>query len=184
VDQRWLNPVSTKAHYALISELVRATGLLIPKENAMLHLVKTGVWPTMPAHRFTILLAKLFPQRNSKQERRRFDAAVRRSLQRCTGEHWRYTEALFDEHFLCTCAAPLLDSIFEQQRWPTPQELALAWRGQFDAGTSCRLPPLHGAVATATAFLRTLRQEWQETERTHRHFSTSVDGSPRLIGQR
>jgi hypothetical protein len=151
----------------------------------MLHLVKTGVGPMRPAQRLMALLSGLFPQRIELQRRRRFEAAVRRSIQRCAGEHWRYTESLFDEYFLRTHAAPLIQPIFEQQRWPTPQELALAWHAQFgDAPSTCTLPNLRGAVAVAAAFLAALRHEWPEHERAHTQSSPAGYGSPQMIEQR
>ena len=125
----------------------------------MLNLVKTNVSPLKPVQGLVSLIAGLWSRQPAAN--RRFNAAVRAAFRGIASEHWRNTESLFDEYFLATHAQPLLQAIPTEQRWPTPEELALIWYSQFgDSGQTGALTKRVGAIRTAKAFLTALRSEW------------------------
>ena len=84
-------------------------------------------------------------------------AAQAQAFARFAAEHPRWAESLFDEHFLCHAAAPLMARALDPANRPTVFEFAEAWFTQCAApGATAQDANLDEVAMAAFAFLRHL----------------------------
>ncbi len=117
-------------------------------------------WPGL-LPRFVEGVQNLFVSAHHKREQAYFQQTVLRAYQHFAKQYPTWANSRFDEHFLTTHAAPLLMAIYRRGRWPTAQELSMAWLAQL--GSQSEEKKIARCAETrpiAEAFLAHLQTEW------------------------
>lgn len=116
-------------------------------------------WPAL-LQRFVKGVQDLFVSAHLKREQVYFQQTVLRAYQRFAKQYPTWANAHFDQHFLTTHAAPLLMAIYRRGRWPTAEELRMAWLAQLGSQSQGKKRALCAETRPiAEAFLAHLQTE-------------------------
>lgn len=119
------------------------------------------VWWPGSLQRFVEGVQDLFVSAHLKREQAYFQQTVSRAYQRFAKQYPTWASSLFDQHFLTTHAAPRLMAIYRRGRWPTAQELSMAWLAQLESQSEeKKIGRCAEARPIAEAFLAHLQTEW------------------------